>query len=121
MDAATPAGSVRQSDTRQFGEALVTYDYRDPEAHRDAVLGLATGSFREEYQDAFDQGLGDLMTVRSAGEVLDGSFDPKIVAGKDVIATVRNTVGATNPAQAAPGTIRGDFGVEFFELTVVEK
>jgi len=25
---------------------------------------------------------------------------------------VRNTVGATNPSQAAPGTIRGDFAVE---------
>ncbi len=35
-----------------------------------------------------------------------------VVAGKDVIQTVRNTVGATNPSQAAMGTIRGDFGLE---------
>lgn len=34
------------------------------------------------------------------------------VAGDGVIQMVRNTVGATNPANAAPGTIRGDFGVE---------
>ena len=34
------------------------------------------------------------------------------VTGKDVISMVRNTVGATNPAQAAPGTIRGDFAIE---------
>jgi len=33
-------------------------------------------------------------------------------AGKDVIRIVRNTVGATKPADAAPGTIRGDFGLE---------
>ncbi len=33
------------------------------------------------------------------------------IEGKDVISIIRNTVGATNPAQAAPGTIRGDFGV----------
>jgi hypothetical protein len=46
----------------RFGEALVTYDYRDPEAHRDTVLGFATGSFREEYQAAFDQGLGKIIT-----------------------------------------------------------
>lgn len=32
--------------------------------------------------------------------------------GKDAIQIVRNTMGATNPAAAAPGTIRGDFGVE---------
>lgn len=45
-----------------FGESLVTYDYRDPDAHRDEVLGFATGSFREEYEDAFDQGLVQLIT-----------------------------------------------------------
>jgi nucleoside-diphosphate kinase len=32
--------------------------------------------------------------------------------GKDAIAIARNTIGATSPANAAPGTIRGDFGVE---------
>jgi nucleoside-diphosphate kinase len=34
------------------------------------------------------------------------------VTGKGVIQMIRNTVGATNPANAAPGTIRGDFAVE---------
>lgn len=34
------------------------------------------------------------------------------VTGADVIQIVRSTVGATNPAKAAPGTIRGDFGLE---------
>lgn len=33
------------------------------------------------------------------------------IAGKDVIEIIRSTVGATNPVKAAPGTIRGDFGV----------
>lgn len=32
--------------------------------------------------------------------------------GKRVIQIVRNTAGATNPADGAPGTIRADFGVE---------
>lgn len=31
--------------------------------------------------------------------------------GDNVIATARNMMGKTNPADAAPGTIRGDFGV----------
>lgn len=34
------------------------------------------------------------------------------IAGKGVIQMIRNTVGATNPANAAPGTIRADFAVE---------
>lgn len=40
---------------------------------------------------------------------------PVVVAvfeGKDAVAAVRSTVGATNPVQAAPGTIRGDLGME---------
>jgi nucleoside-diphosphate kinase len=35
-----------------------------------------------------------------------------VVAGNNVIQIVRNTVGATNPTQAAMGTIRGDYGLE---------
>jgi len=50
----------------EFGEALVTYDHADPEAHRDAVLARSTGSFRTEYDDAFDQGLGKLITELQA-------------------------------------------------------
>lgn len=35
-----------------------------------------------------------------------------VVEGTEAIALVRNTVGATRPVEATPGTIRGDFGVE---------
>ncbi|MBP1933452.1 nucleoside-diphosphate kinase [Ammoniphilus resinae] len=31
--------------------------------------------------------------------------------GENVIATARNMMGKTNPADAAPGTIRGDYGI----------
>jgi len=59
-------GSERLDEVRRaagaFGEALVTYDYHDPEAHRDAVLALSTGSFREEYEGAFDEGLSEVIT-----------------------------------------------------------
>lgn len=34
------------------------------------------------------------------------------VQGENVIQIIRNTVGATNPMNATPGTIRGDFGLE---------
>jgi len=40
---------------------------------------------------------------------------PVVVAvfeGKDAVAAVRSTVGATNPVQAAPGSIRGDLAME---------
>lgn len=34
-----------------------------------------------------------------------------VVEGEGAIATLRTTIGATNPADAAPGTIRGDFAL----------
>ena len=34
------------------------------------------------------------------------------VRGPNSVELVRQTVGATNPAQAAPGTIRGDLGID---------
>jgi nucleoside-diphosphate kinase len=35
-----------------------------------------------------------------------------VVEGKGAVAAIRKLNGATNPAEAAPGTIRGDFGIE---------
>lgn len=35
-----------------------------------------------------------------------------VLEGTDAISVVRATVGATKPAEAAPGTIRADFGLE---------
>lgn len=35
-----------------------------------------------------------------------------VVEGTNAIAAVRNSVGATNPSEAAPGSIRADFGLE---------
>lgn len=34
-----------------------------------------------------------------------------VIAGESVIQMIRNTVGATNPLNAVPGTIRGDYAV----------
>ncbi|MFN8569457.1 MAG: nucleoside-diphosphate kinase [Kouleothrix sp.] len=49
----------------------------------------------------------DLVAYITSGPVVAA-----VVVGKNAITMIRNTVGATNPAQAAPGTIRGDFAVE---------
>ena len=44
--------------------------------------------------------------------ITSGPVVATVFEGKDAIAVVRNTVGATNPANAAPGTIRGDWALE---------
>ncbi|MDD3041800.1 MAG: nucleoside-diphosphate kinase [Methanosarcinaceae archaeon] len=35
-----------------------------------------------------------------------------VVVGKDAVRVMRNVNGATNPVEAAPGTIRGDFALD---------
>lgn len=44
--------------------------------------------------------------------ITSGPVVVAVVSGKNAVATIRNTVGATNPSAAAPGTIRGDYAVE---------
>jgi nucleoside-diphosphate kinase len=44
--------------------------------------------------------------------ITSGPVVVMILEGKDAIQVVRRTMGATNPAEADPGTIRADFGME---------
>ena len=44
--------------------------------------------------------------------IISGPVVAMVWEGKDAISAARSTMGGTNPAVAAPGTIRGDFGME---------
>ncbi|CAL5366734.1 unnamed protein product [Camellia sinensis] len=44
--------------------------------------------------------------------IVSGSVVATVWEGKDVVATGRKIIGATNPSESAPGTIRGEFAVE---------
>jgi nucleoside-diphosphate kinase len=41
-----------------------------------------------------------------------------VVAGPSVVSVVRTMMGATNPLDAAPGTVRGDFGLDMGQNVV---
>ena len=43
--------------------------------------------------------------------ITSGPVMAMVWEGQDAISTVRTTVGKTNPKEAGPGTIRGDFGM----------
>lgn len=47
-----------------------------------------------------------------ASYITSGPVVAMVLEGKDVVATARAMNGATNPANAGPGTIRGDFAIE---------
>lgn len=44
--------------------------------------------------------------------IISGPVVAMVWEGKNVVLTGRKIIGATNPADSAPGTIRGDFAVE---------
>ncbi len=56
------------------------------------------------------------------GELVDfitsGALVAMCVAGEDAIAGMRNLIGATNPIEATPGSIRGDFATVIGENLV---
>lgn len=65
---------------------------------------LASKHYQEHAGKPFYEKLVDFIT---SGPVLATVFE-----GKNAIACVRTIVGKTNPQEAAPGTIRGDLGME---------
>jgi nucleoside-diphosphate kinase len=65
---------------------------------------LAARHYAEHEGKPFYPGLIEYIT--------NGPVVLAVLEGKNAIAVVRTTMGVTNPANAAPGTIRGDFAVE---------
>ena len=56
---------------------------------------------------------GELVDFITGGPVVVAK-----VGGRDAVTVVRTLMGSTDPAAAAPGTIRGDFGIEITENLV---
>ena len=56
---------------------------------------------------------GELVDFITSGHVVVAK-----VTGPDAIAVLRNLMGATDPAKAATGTIRGDYGTVMLENLV---
>jgi len=56
---------------------------------------------------------GDLVSFMTTGPIL-----VMVLEGKNAIKTNRDVMGATNPAEAAPGTIRADFAKTIDENAV---
>lgn len=65
---------------------------------------LAEQHYRDHIGKSFFKGLVDYMTSRPVVAM--------ILEGKDAVSTVRNLMGATDPLKAAPGTIRGIYGID---------
>ena len=67
------------------------------------TLDQAKANYAEHKGKPFYDGL---LTYITSGPVVK-----MIIAGSDAVKICRKLMGATNPLEAAPGTIRGDFGL----------
>ncbi len=65
--------------------------------------GQAAANYAEHEGKPFYDGLVEYIT--------SGPVVKMVLAGPDAVPVVRKLMGVTNPRDAAPGTIRGDFGL----------
>ena len=66
--------------------------------------GLAERHYAEHREKAF---FGDVVEFITSGPLI-----AMVLEGHEAVAAARQVIGATNPLEAAPGSIRGDFGLE---------
>ena len=86
------------------GEILRRFELRGLEIREARLLRVDRALAEEHYAEhAEKQFYGELVEFITSGPTL-----ALVLEGEGAIATVRTTMGATNPADAGPGTIRGD-------------
>src|SRR5690625_773332 len=76
---------------------------------------LASAKFMQVSNELAEKHYGEHKDKPFFGELVDfitsGPVFAMVWEGEDVIKAARNMIGATNPLEANPGSIRGDFGV----------
>ena len=96
------------------GEIVARFERRGLELRGARLLKISRGLAQEHYGEHKGKPFfGDLVSFITSGPVL-----ALAVRGEGAIATVRTMMGATNPLDSAPGTIRGDYALELSENIV---
>jgi nucleoside-diphosphate kinase len=89
------------------GEILRRFEQRGLELREARLVQVDDALANEHYAELAEKPFfGELVEFITSGPTL-----ALVVEGDGAIATVRTTVGATNPADAGPGTIRGDLAL----------
>lgn len=71
------------------------------------LMNISTELAQEHYGEHKERPFfGELVDFITSGPVF-----AMVWQGENVISTARNMIGATNPSEATPGSIRGDFAV----------
>jgi nucleoside-diphosphate kinase len=89
------------------GEILGRFEARGLELREAKLLTVDRALAEEHYAEHAEKPFyGELVEFITSGPTL-----ALVLEGEGAIATVRTTMGATNPADAGPGTIRGDLAL----------
>jgi nucleoside-diphosphate kinase len=89
------------------GEILRRFELRGLEIREAKLLTVDRALAEEHYAEHAEKPFyGELVEFITSGPTL-----ALVLEGEGAIATVRMTMGATNPAEADPGTIRGDLAL----------
>jgi nucleoside-diphosphate kinase len=89
------------------GEIVSRLERRGLELRAARLLTVDRSLAEEHYAEHTEKPFfGELVDFITSGPTL-----ALVVEGEGAITTVRTTMGATNPADAAPGTIRGDLSL----------
>ena len=89
------------------GEILRRFEARGLELREAKLLTVERALAEEHYAEHAEKPFyGELVDFITSGPTL-----ALVLEGEGAIATVRTTIGATNPADAGPGTIRGDLAL----------
>lgn len=90
------------------GEVLSRFERKGLRIERLQLGRISPSVAEEHYAHLKDRPFfGELVDYITSGPVVMA-----VIAGPNAIAHVRNLIGATDPVEAAPGTIRGDFANE---------
>jgi nucleoside-diphosphate kinase len=89
------------------GEIMGRFEQRGLELREARLLTVDRKLAEEHYAEHAEKPFfGELVEFITSGPTL-----ALVLEGEGAIATVRTTMGATNPADAGPGTIRGDLAL----------
>jgi nucleoside-diphosphate kinase len=89
------------------GEILRRFELRGLEIREARLFTVDRALAEEHYAEHAEKPFyGELVEFITSGPTL-----ALVLEGEGAIATVRTTMGATNPADASPGTIRGDLAL----------
>ena len=92
---------------RLAGEILARFERRGLELRAAKLVRVDTALAEEHYNEHSEKPFfGELVEFITSGPTL-----ALVLEGDGAIAVVRTTMGATNPTNADPGTIRGDLAL----------